>query len=98
MKKSLSYYIGLAKSGALIVVFDRDVPVARLSSFLDWSKDEQKGMDTFSNERLKRLEKSGQIRVGKNAFKKKLPIGQPVVHLDVDVLKLLDEDREEGAV
>ncbi len=93
LKNNLSRYLNYVKGGETVLVFDRKVPVARITPI---TQPAAAGHKMTDEERLDYLESIGAIRRGKGDMREWLKHHKPMRRFRGSVLKALLEERESG--
>jgi antitoxin (DNA-binding transcriptional repressor) of toxin-antitoxin stability system len=86
LKSQLSAYLRMVKSGATILVFERDQPIARIEAVRDSGK---------LDDRLSRLERAGLVRRGTKPVPLKV-LRKQVPKSKRSVTKALIDERRES--
>jgi antitoxin (DNA-binding transcriptional repressor) of toxin-antitoxin stability system len=86
IKNRLSAYLRKVKAGQVVIIMDRDQPVARL---------ERIAGNGHHDDRLRRLEQAGLLRRAKKPLRRGWP-AEPAPKASHSVLDALLEDRRDG--
>lgn len=86
LKNRLSAYLRKVRAGQVVVIMDRNQPVARL---------ERIGGNGHHDDRLRRLEQAGLLRRARRPFRRGL-LAEPAPKATQSVLDALLEDRRDG--
>ena len=90
-KNNLSAILDLVRNGEVVIITDRNKPVARIEPIIP-------GQDEDDESQLQRLERAGIIKRGKKAMPSKWFFEDPLPKLahGVSAVQYLLDEREEG--